>query len=236
MRQAFIISLREGLEAFLIVAISLAYLRQTGRTRLTAAVHWGVAVAVVLSGIGGYLLYNATNQEWLEGPLAMIAAISVTWMVIHMWRAGPAMKRTIEGQLESSAGRAGMSAFAGIFLFSLLMVTREGLETALFLLQLKSTPHMMAASVVGVVGAAVLAFLYSRYGRRIPLSLFFQVTAIFLLVFVVQLVIQGMHEMSEQNYLPYSTAINNATEAWGPDSLFGHVLTYMLAILPLGTS
>ena len=62
---------------------------------------------------------------------------------------------------------------------------------------------------------------------------FFQVTAIFLLVFVVQLVIKGFHEMAEQNFLPYSSAIHEATESWGPDSAFGHLLTYLLVVAPL---
>src|ERR1700691_5497812 len=133
MLQAFIITLREGLEAFLIVAISLAYLRQTGRSQLTAAVHWGVAVALGISALGGYLLYNAANQEWLDGPLALLAAASVTWMIVHMWRYGRRMKGDIEGRLRSSTRRAGAGAFVGVFLFALLMVSREGMETALLL-------------------------------------------------------------------------------------------------------
>ena len=74
MLQALVITLREGLEAFLIVAISLSYLRKAGRQALTSAVHWGIAAAIVVSALGGYLLYNAANQEWLEGPLALAAA------------------------------------------------------------------------------------------------------------------------------------------------------------------
>ena len=66
MLQALVITLREGFEAFLIVAISLSYLRQSGRAPLAAAVHWGLGVAVVLSALGGYLLYHASNQEWLD--------------------------------------------------------------------------------------------------------------------------------------------------------------------------
>jgi high-affinity iron transporter len=232
--QAFVICLREGLEAFLIVAISLTYLRQTGRPRLTAAVHWGVAVALGISALGGYLLYNAANQEWLDGPLALVAAGSVTWMIVHMWRYGRRMKGDIEGKLQPSSLNPRRSAFVGVFLFALLMVTREGLETALLLIQLRETMYLATASVAGVAGAAGLAWLYSRYGRRINLALFFQVTAIFLLVFVVQLTIQAFHEMSEQGFLPYSTIINAATESWGPDSAFGHTLTYLLAVLPLG--
>ena len=121
--QAFVICLREGLEAFLIVAISLAYLRQTGRPQLTAAVHWGVVVALGLSALGGYLLYNAANQEWLDGPLALVAAGSVTWMIVHMWRYGRRMKGDIEGRLKSSSVKPGLAAFTGVFLFTLLMVS-----------------------------------------------------------------------------------------------------------------
>jgi high-affinity iron transporter len=234
MLQALVITLREGLEAFLIVAISLAYLRQSGRDTLTAAVHWGIVAAIAVSGLGGYLLYHAANQEWLDGPLALVAAASVTWMVVHMWRTGRRMKGDIEGRLRESSARPGAAAFLGVFLFTLLMVSREGMETALLLMQLRQTVNLALGAVVGVAGAAAMAWLWSRYGRRINLALFFQATAIFLFVFVVQLVIAGAHEMSEQGYLPYSDAIHTSTESWGPDSWFGHLLTYLLVILPVG--
>ena len=234
MLQALVITLREGFEAFLIVAISLSYLRQSGREQLISAVHWGIAVAVGVSALGGYLLYHAANQEWLDGPLAMIAAASVTWMVVHMWRFGRRMKKDIEGHLRESSVKPGVAAFVGVFLFTLLMVSREGVETALLLLQLRDTVHLALGAALGVAGAAMVALLWSRYGHRINLGLFFQVTAIFLFVFVVQLLIAGTHEMSEQGYLPFSDTIHTATESWGPDSTFGHVLTYLLVILPLG--
>jgi high-affinity iron transporter len=234
MLQAFVITLREGLEAFLIVAISLAYLRKSGRAELTRAVHTGILAALAVSAIGGYVLYNASNQELLEGPLALVAAISVTWMIVHMWRAGRHMKGDIEGRLASSSVRAGAGAFAGVFLFTVLMVSREGMETALLLMQLKETLHLALGAALGLVGAAALASLWSRYGHRVNLGLFFQVTAIFLFVFVVQLLISGVHEMSEQNMLPFSGPIHEATESWGPDSAFGHALTYMLVLLPAG--
>ena len=215
MLQALVITLREGLEAFLIVAISLSYLRRSGRVPLTRAVYWGLGVAIALSALGGYLLYNAANQEWLEGPLALIAAASVTWLVIHMWRAGRRMKGDIEDRLQSSSARPGMAAFMGVFLFTVLMVSREGMETALLLMQVRETVNVAMGAVAGVLAAAGVAWLWSRYGRRVNLALFFQVTAIFLVVFVVQLVIYGVHEMSEQNFLPYSEAIHIATEELG---------------------
>jgi len=234
MLQAFIITLREGLEAFLIVAISLSFLRKSGRATLTSAVRWGIAAAAGVSAAGGYALYNAANQEWLEGPLAMIAAVSVTWMTVHMWRTGRRMKSDIEVRLESSTARPGAAAFAGVFLFTVLMISREGLETALLLMQLRETLNLATGAALGIAGAAVVAWLWSRYGRRVNLALFFQATAIFLFVFVVQLTIQGAHEMAEQGFLPFSQIIHERTESWGPDSAFGHALTYLLVVLPLG--
>jgi high-affinity iron transporter len=233
MIQAFVITLREGIEAFLIVAISLAYLRKSGRGELIRAVHWGIAAALAVSAVGGYLLYNASNQEWLEGPLAIIAAISVLFLTVHMWRAGRHMKAAIEGRLQSSSERAGVAAFFGVFLFTALMISREGMETALLLFQLQQAPALILGALLGVVGASAVAWLWSRYGHRVPLTLFLQTTAIFLCVFVVQLFIYGIHEMSEQNFLPYSLAVHEATEAWGPESTFGHILSYMLVIAPL---
>ena len=155
-------------------------------------------------------------------------------------RQDPAFGRTLhqealfagEAALECRVQR-GAAAFVGVFLFTLLMVSREGMETALLLIQLRQTANLAAGALIGVAGAAALAWLWSRVGHRINLGLFFQVTAIFLCVFVVQLVIFGVHEMSEQRFLPFSEAIHTATESWGPDSTFGHVLTYSLVILPL---
>jgi high-affinity iron transporter len=234
MLQAFVITLREGLEAFLIVAISLAYLRKSGHSELTRAVHWGIAVAVAVSAVGGYLLFNAANQEWLEGPLALVAAVSVLTLTVHMWRAGRQIKGDIEGRLKSSVQRAGVAAAIGVFLFTLLMVGREGIETALLLMQLHTTPFLAAGAIVGALAAAFVAWLWSRFGHRLNLGLFFQTTAIFLFVFVVQLLISGVHETSEQGYFGVlSNGIHEATESWGPDSGFGHLLTYLLVILPV---
>ena len=127
MLQAFIITLREGLEAFLIVAISLAYLRKTGRRALVPAVHWGIAASILLSVIAGVLLSRAANQALWEGVLALVAAVLVASLTVHMLRAGKRMKREIEGRLEASSVRAGFGAFAGVFAFTLLMITLEGM-------------------------------------------------------------------------------------------------------------
>ena len=241
MLQAFVVTLREGLEAFLIVAISLAYLRKTGRQSLIPAVHWGILASIVVSIIAGVLLAQAANQALWEGILALVAAALVASLIVHMWRAGRHMKRNIEGRLEAASNKgvntAGMGAFVGIFAFTLLMITREGMETALLmnalLFQVRSV-DIISGAVGGTLVAAFLAWLWTRYGQRVNLSRFFQVTAVFLMVFVVQLLIYGVHELTEANIFPNSQPWHDATEPYGPDGIYGQYLTYMLVLLPLG--
>jgi len=237
MLQAFVITLREGLEAFLIVAISLAYLKKTGRQELRRAVHWGIVASILLSVAGGVLLARAANQALYEGALAMVAAVLVATLTVHMWRASKRMKREIEGRLEASSLKTGAAAFAGVFFFTLLMITREGMETALLmnalLFQVQSMT-ILGGAVAGTALAAIVAWLWSRYGYRVNLARFFQVTAVFLFVFVFQLLIYGFHELTEANIFPYSEPLHWATEPYGPDGLYGKYLTYMLVILPMG--
>jgi high-affinity iron transporter len=236
MLQAFVITLREGLEAFLIIAISLAYLKKTGRRALIPAVHWGIGVSVLLSIAAGVLLARAANQALWEGILAMVAAVLVASLTVHMWRAGRRMKADIEQRLEASSVKTGAAAFAGIFAFTLLMITREGMETALLmnalLFQVRSM-QIVAGAAGGTIVAAFIAWLWSRYGYRVNLARFFQVTAVFLLVFVAQLLIYGFHELTEANIFPNSGPLHDATEPYGPDGIYGQYLTYLLVALPL---
>jgi len=237
MLSAFVIFLREGLEAFLIVAISIAYLRKSRRSELVPAVHWGIALSVLLS-IGAAVLFSrARNQALWEGVLAFVAAVSVASLTVHMWRTAKRIKRDIEGHLHVSTLKTGAAAFTGVFLFTLLMITREGMETALLmgtlLFQVKA-PDVIMGALGGLVIAAFVASLWSRYGHRVNLGLFFQVTAVFLLVFVVQLLIYAFHELMEANIFPYSGPLHAATEPYGPDGIYGHWLTYLLVLLPMG--
>ena len=237
MVQAFVITLREGLEAFLIVAISLAYLRKSGRRELIPAVHWGIGLAVVISIGAAYLFSRASNQALWEGVLGLVAAVSVASMTVHMWRTARRAKTDIEGHLMTSTMKAGRAAFFGVFAFTLLMITREGMETALLmgtlLFQVQSA-SIIGGATVGILAAATVAWLWSRYGHRVNLGLFFQVTAVFLMVFVVQLVIYGFHELTEANIFPYSEPLHWATEPYGPDGRFGQYLSYLLVMLPVG--
>jgi high-affinity iron transporter len=237
MLQAFVITLREGLEAFLIVAISLAYLRKSGRHQLVPAVHWGIGVSIIVSIVAGILLQRATNQALWEGILALAAAVLVMSLIVHMWRHARRIKVEIESRLEQSAVKLGVKAFVGVFLFTLLMITREGMETAMLmnslLFQVRAA-DIITGAALGTVAAAAIAYMWSRYGHRVNLALFFQVTAVFLAVFVVQLLIYGFHELTEANIFPYSEPLHWATEPYGPDGRYGQYLTYLLVLLPLG--
>ena len=237
MLQAFVITLREGLEAFLIIAISLAYLRKSGRRELIPAVHWGISLSVLLSIGAAYLFQMASNQALWEGVLALVAAGSVATLTVHMWRTAKKIKSEIEGHLRVEAGKTGRGAWIGVFLFTLLMISREGMETALLmgtLLTQVQAMSILGGAIAGTLAAAGVAMLWSRYGHRVNLALFFQVTAIFLLVFVAQLLIYGFHELTEANLFPGSEALHWATEPYGPDCVYGQYLTYMLVAMPLG--
>lgn len=236
MLQAFVITLREGLEAFLIVAISLAYLRKTGRHALVPAVHWGIAAAVGASVALGVLLQRAMNQALWEGVLALVAAVLVATLIVHMWRIGRRMKQQIEGRLEASAVKTGRAAFAGVFVFTVLMIAREGMETALLmnalLFQVRSL-EIIGGAVGGTLLAAFVAWLWSRYGHRVNLARFFQVTAVFLAVFVVQLLLYGFHELTEAHLWAGSDYWHWLTEPYSPDGVYGQYFTYALVLLPM---
>ncbi len=118
------------------------------------------------------------------------------------------------------------------------MITREGMETALLmgtlLFQMQAPLEMTVGALGGVLLAGFVASLWSRYGHRVNLGLFFQVTAVFLMIFVVQLLIYGFHELTEANIFPYSEPLHIATEPFGPDGLYGKWLTYLLVVMPMG--
>ena len=221
MLQALIIVFREGFESFLTVAIIFAYLEKTGRNFLRPAVWWGIAVSVAASFGLGYLLQSINQPLW-EGVLGIVAAVLVASFVIHIWRIAPTMKRDMETRLEQRA--SGPWAWIGVFGFTLLMITREGMETALMLIQVRQGQFWLGCAL-GLAAAAAMSWLWAHYGHRINVKRFFQVTGMFLLLFVVQIVFNGIHELSEAELLPNSEAIHAATEPYGPDGRFAPWIT-----------
>jgi high-affinity iron transporter len=216
MLNALIIVFREGFESFLTVAIILAYLRKTGRDWLRPAVWSGIAASVVASFGLGYLLQRVNQPLW-EAVLAFVAAALVASFVIHMWRVAPRMKRQMEQKLEhhATSGSRGL-AVAGTFAFTMFMVTREGMETALMLIQVRQGRFWLGCAL-GLAAAAAMSALWAHFGHRINVKRFFQVTGLFLLLFTAQIVFSGIHELSEAELLPHSEAIHNATEPYSAD-------------------
>jgi len=235
--EGFMITLREGMEAFLIVGLSIAFLRRSGRRSLESAVHWGIATAVSLCLAAGVLLYQvAFNQAFWEGLLSLVAAVFVGSLTIHMWRHARTIKRDIENRLEAASSREeGRGAYWAVFFFTVLMISREGIETALLLSSLMfqvATRPMLIGSVLGVLASVAMAYFWTRFGYRVDLKRFFQVTAIFLLVFVVQLLVYAFHEFAEASLFPNSDFWHRATEPFGPDGKYGKIITYCLVLLP----
>jgi high-affinity iron transporter len=236
MWQGFTIALREGIEAFLIVALTLAYLKRTGRPELARAVYAAIAVSLVTCAAAGLLFSKAANQPLWEGILALVAAALVGSLLVYMKRVSKNLKKDIEARIESKAASLSASrAFWGVFAFVLLMITREGMETALLIatafFQLKSVAVVLGLAL-GLAGAAAIGVLWTRIGKNVDLKTILNVSAVFLAIFLVQLVLYGVHELSEARLFPASQAIHDATEVLGPDGPIGHLLAYALAVIP----
>lgn len=224
---ALIIVFREGFEAFLSVAIILAYLRKTGRDSLRPAVFWGIGVSIVASAALGFVL-GRVNQPLWEGILGVVAIFLVTTFVVHIWRTAPRLKQNMEHHLETySSNRTRLPALAGVFLFTVLMITREGMETALMLIQVR-TGRFILGSLVGLGLAALMSWAWAHYGHRIDLRRFFQVTGLFLLLFTLQIAVYSIHEFSEAELLPNSEAIHIATEPYSPVGIYGRWFSVIL--------
>src|SRR5438128_7863946 len=221
MLQAFIVVFREGFESFLIVGIILAYLRRIGEHRLVPAMYWGIAASVAASAGLGYMLNLGVNESLWEGLFGIATILLVGSLVIHMWKAGAKMKRDMETKLDRISSRSSRRlAFAGVFLFTLVMITKEGMETVLMLFQIHDA-KLVTGIVLGVIGASAISWAWVNFGHLINVKRFFQVTSIFLLLFMVQIGIYSFHEFSEAGILPNSAILHEATEPLSPTGIYG---------------
>lgn len=242
MFETLMISFREGLEAFLIVAIALTYLRQTNGQALIASVHRAIVVSVVGCSVLGVVMarIGAMTPLW-EGLLALVAAILVITCTIHMLRMGKHMKREITAALDRAVLKPGYGAKLAVFAFIVLMIGREGLEAATMIASLAQNndmQHLAAGGALGIVIAGIVAWAWTRYGRLVNLSRFFQVTAVFMVLFSIQLMIYSFHEFTESSEFASLGIIDTAywhilTEPYGPQGKVGAWLSYSLVLVPL---
>jgi len=198
MFSALVVTLREGVEAALIVGITLVYLAKIGRPDLRRIVFAALAAALIASVAGAVVLsYAPINQDKVEGWVMLVAAGFVVSMVIFMMRTARRLKGEIESRVSSLAG-AGSKW--GLFAFVFLMVFREGVETVAILagVSLNSTELMsFLGTLLGVALAVVFGVMFVKGSVRIDLRKFFRVTTVILFFIAAQLVISGFHELSE---------------------------------------
>jgi high-affinity iron transporter len=207
MFEALVVTLREGVEAALVVGIIIAFLKKEGYERYLGAVWAGIGVATAASLAGAWALYNwAVNEEAFEGILYLGSAVIVGSMMVWMWRHSHSISGEMKGSLSRILTRENTrSVAAGLFLFTFLMVFREGVETVLFLSALSLTTSGLWAStgvLIGLATAVAFGVFFVRGSLKIDLGRFFKITGIALGIFVVQLLINGYHELSEAGWLP----------------------------------
>ena len=207
MLQAFIITLREGVEASLIVGIIFAYLGKIGRPELKRTVFWALGSAIAASVLGAVVLSRLQfNPDIFEGWVMLVAALFTGSMIWFMNKTARSMKGEIEAKIARAT--AGTSRF-GLFLLVFLLVLREGVETVLILaaVSLNSTELLsFTGTMLGVAVAVVFGVMFVRGSLKINLQRFFRVTTIILYFVTFQLVVSGLHELSENGVLPSSTA------------------------------
>ena len=205
MLEAFIVTLREGVEAALIVGITLAYLAKINRPDLRKSVYAALAAAFVGSiGVAVLISRTSYNQDIFEGWVMLAAAFFVITMIVFMMRTGRRLKGQIEGKVGSLAQD---SSRFGLFAFVFLMVLREGVETVLILsaVSLNSTELLsFIGTVLGVAAAVLFGVMFVKGSVRINLQKFFRITTVILVFVAFQLVISGLHELSENGVLPSS--------------------------------
>lgn len=206
-----IITLREGIEAALVIGILLAYLAKTGKTHLNKYVYAGLASAVVASLMGAValnLIGIDPENEFIEGVFFFTSAIFVASMVIWMWRTGRFISQKITAKLDSITTEQQNSVWQaiGLFGFTFFMVFREGIETVLFLTALSfagaSQTLTFAGAVLGLILAVAFGVAFIKGSLKINLKRFFEVTGFVLLVLAVKLFASGIHEWTEVGILP----------------------------------
>jgi len=208
MLPSYILALREGLEAALIIGIVLSVLRKTERQKLNSAVWIGVLSAIVISVLAALALnwigteFEGSGEQLFEGITMLLAAGILTWMVFWMRKQSTEIKQNIESTLHQTADGQGQRA---LFILAFLAVVREGIELALFLLAIRLTTkpfQEFLGAGFGVMSAAVIGLVVFATTRKLSLKRFFKSTNILLALFAAGLVGLGIHEFNELGWIP----------------------------------
>ena len=262
MSSAFLIMLREGLEAALIVAILLAYLKRLDQRRGFASVWAGTVAGVAVAFVAGAIVFVALGrlhgqaEAITEGVVAFSAAGVLTWMIFWMSRQARFIKSALHAKVDAALATGSAAGLASI---AFVAITREGLESALFMLGTtvgaRSHIQEFIGGLIGVAGAAVIGYLVYRGSHLVNLRWFFRVTGALIILFAAGLLATGVHEFQEGGLFPsLNEHIWNVTNVtllnpdrstigqllkgllgWSPAPSLEMALVYLLFLIPIGT-
>ncbi len=228
---SFVLALREGMEAALVIGIAISVLRKMNRSEFIPSVWFGAATASLLSILAALVLnllgmeFEGRGEEIFEGTAMLLAAGLLTWMIFWMRKQSRSLRGEIEAGVQKAVQETGKRA---MFAVAFLAVAREGLELALFLFAAEASSSMIqsvSGAVAGLAGAALLGYLLFSSTRRLNLKTFFQVTNILLILFAAGLVANSVGEFNEAGILPTIIAhVWNASPVLSNDSTLGEML------------
>jgi len=255
---AFLVMLREGVEAALIVGILLAYVNRLGRRRELQWVWAGTISAALLSVIAGIVIFSTIGsldeeaEEIAEGVVAWVAAGLLTWMIFWMGSQARHIRGRLENEVDTALASGGAGALAAIAFFAVL---REGLESALFLISTtvgtEADGLQFLGGVLGLAAAIVIGYLIYRGGTRIDIRLFFRVTGVLIILFAAGLIAKGIHEFQVVGLLPNvvdplwdlgildpdTSLVGQFAKSlfgWRPDPSLLMVVGYLAYLIPIG--
>lgn len=238
----YLIGLREGLEAALVVSILIAYLVKTGNKHRQRPLWAGVAIAVLASvGFGAMLTYTSSTmsfeaQEAFGGSLSIVAVGFVTWMVFWMRRTARSLSSELRDRLDAALAMGSLA----LLLTALIAVGREGLETSLFIWSAVQatgdSTSPLAGAILGLLSAVVLGYLFYRGAVRINLAEFFTWTGAGLIVVAGGVLAYGIHDLQEAGWLPGLNSLAfDVSGTVPPDSWYGTILKGTVNFTPATT-
>ncbi|MEI7560993.1 MAG: iron uptake transporter permease EfeU [Actinomycetes bacterium] len=231
MLSTFLIALREGLEAALIVGILVAYIVKTDRRNLLGAIWAGVSTALIASfALGGFLSFTSAElsdrgEQFFAGTTSFLAVGLVTWMVFWMKRAARTLRDELHGKVDNAL-TAGPIALAAAAFFA---VAREGLETSLFVYTnfrtVDTTPGATAGLILGLAASVILGYMIYKRSIKLNLSKFFTLTGVALIIVAAGVLSYGIHEYQELGWLPGENSFAWDISSWmAKDSIPGTLL------------
>jgi len=231
MLSTFLIALREGLEAALIVGILVAYIVKTDRRNLLGAIWAGVSTALIASfALGGFLSFTSAElsdrgEQFFAGTTSFLAVGLVTWMVFWMKRAARTLRDELHGKVDNAV-TAGPIALAAAAFFA---VAREGLETSLFVYTnfrtVDTTPGATAGLILGLAASVILGYMIYKRSIKLNLSKFFTLTGVALIIVAAGVLSYGIHEYQELGWLPGENSFAWDISSWmAKDSIPGTLL------------